>query len=100
VNAAELIALLKSHPKACGRLGFDVDGKTMKIPGLGWISTTLTTVPLIAENTLTGAAANEFVRRGWTLPDRRGPNYWRSDWHRDAHPTILHALLAAIEAAQ
>ncbi len=115
MTASELIAILKSHPKACTVLRL----KFHKCKTLGWTcwATPKGQSIWFSEatkekgltnilNWLTGAAVR------WHVANRVGlPCQWIDGWTTEAHalgepqdavthPTILHALLAAIDAAE
>jgi hypothetical protein len=111
MTAAELIALLKSHPKACIVLRM----KFHNCKTLGWTcwATPKGQSIWFSEatkekgltnilNWLTGAAANEFVRRGWYLPNPAPVGGWVvvTPALIAQGNSLLHALLAAIEAAE
>lgn len=111
MTSPELIALLRSRPKACGRLGITFrhfGGRTDLIHDEITIEDFFQVSGRRAaklKNWLTGAAVNEFVRRGWTLPVHCLGEFWMladdvNPTDATKYPTILHALLAAIEASE
>ncbi len=107
MTAAELIAVLKAHPKACWKLGIIdeyKDGVVFRHADLMSICTHDfdPREPRRFLNWLTGAAANEFVRRGWYLPNPTPVGVWVTFTATEITQgdSLLHALLAAIEAAE
>lgn len=102
MNAPELIALLRSRPKACGRLGIDMREHAADVPeGPILFETDEDVVARGFLNWLTGAAVNWCDEHGIEV-ERTGDGEYRA-WVGSNfydHETRLHALLAAIEASE
>lgn len=115
LTAAALIALLRERPGACELLGVTVDdGAIQKARSLGNLVSVWQTdggeVLECFRRWLTGAAVEKHVELGIGLPvdlggDRERAWLTNHDYmpKKDAnewtyHPTLLHALLAGLEA--
>jgi len=110
LTAAALIALLRERPGACEMLGCDVDHSLVLIPRIGWTTMAVPANVETAVTMLTGDAVEKHVELGLDFPKRRD-----EVWERRAtvaeimratpgagmtrtEPTLLHALLAGLEA--
>lgn len=113
LTAAGLIALLREHPGACGMLELRIadDGSraySAEFDGL-WRDDPPQYIPGF-RRWLTGAVVEKHVKLGIGLPDDLGDDReqaWLTNHDymtkKDAnewtyHPTLLHALLAGLEA--
>jgi hypothetical protein len=110
MTAAELIALLKSRPVACGRLSIetytDTAGPSNHAVWLDAEHDDAGNIKVFHE-WLTGAAVNWCDERGIDTQISRLGNWYATTGREeeeitlaDGHPSRLHALLAAIEASQ
>jgi hypothetical protein len=111
MTAAELIALLKSHPKACGRLGITNENNANQVfthaENVGiYINTWDPREPSRFLNWLTGAATHWCDEHGvgqpWITKNKtfRVRGHFGESGDMRVYRTRSHALLAAIEAAE
>ena len=103
MNAPELIALLRSRPKACGRLGITFQFYSDDDQEWWWGNTMIGTddISEVYRHAITGAAVNWCDEHGIEV-ERTGDGEYRA-WVGSNfydHETRLHALLAAIEASE
>ncbi len=106
MTSPDLIALLRSRPKACGRLGITFQFYSDDDQEWWWGNTMIGTddISEVYRHAITGAAMNWCDERGIETPqDRDCPGkFFRftGQFSYDIYPSLLHALLAAIEASE
>lgn len=109
MTSPDLIALLRSRPRACGRLGITFQFYSDDDQEWWWGNTMIGTddISEVYRHAITGAAVNWCDERGIDTQISRLGNWYATTGREeeeitlaDGHPSRLHALLAAIEASE